>query len=282
MKSGTSLSPYNSAPVSETLWSLRARSLAKARKAFLRGDPEGLHDLRVALRRAEATAAALGRRKVERASGSLVRSLSPLRQLEVDRNLLARIRELGHVPENVSARLDTHWGAEYSEGIAAATTRIARSAKRRRLERKLRRLARRPADDIPFRLEIERRRLESRLAPPPEDASDRRIHRYRISVKRARYLAEDLVASGVPGLESRIAREKELQDALGHWNDILQFREHLRETREESEKKGSVGLVLELDRLITALEGTVDSARREALAVAGRFARVLPFLERSA
>ena len=148
--------------MSETLWSLRARSLAKARKAFLRGDPEGLHDLRVALRRAEATAAALGRRKVERASGSLVRSLSPLRQLEVDRNLLARIRELGHVPENVSARLDTHWGAEYSEGIAAATTRIARSAKRRRLERKLRRLARRPADDIPFRLEIERRARRSR------------------------------------------------------------------------------------------------------------------------
>jgi len=267
--------------VSEILWSLRSRSLAKARRAFLRGDPEGLHNLRVALRRVEATAAALGRKKTEERSRSLVRSLSPLRQLEVDRKLLARLRELGRVPENVSAGLDARWGAEYSEGVEAAT-RVARSGKRRRLEKKLRRLARRPKDDAPFRLEIERRRLERRLAPPPEDASDRRIHRYRVAVKRARYLAEDLAACGVPGLESRIAREKELQDALGHWNDIHLFRERLKETREESEKKGSVGLVLELDHLIAALEGTVASARREALAVAGRFAKVLSFLERSA
>ncbi|HYR47044.1 MAG TPA: CHAD domain-containing protein, partial [Thermoanaerobaculia bacterium] len=183
--------------------------------------------------------------------------------------------------ENVSAGLDARWGAEYSERVEAAT-RVARSGKRRRLEKKLRRLARRPKDDAPFRLEIERRRLERRLAPPPEDASDRRIHRYRVAVKRARYLAEDLAACGVPGLESRIAREKELQDALGHWNDIHLFRERLKETREESEKKGSVGLVLELDHLIAALEGTVASARREALAVAGHFAKVLSFLERSA
>lgn len=229
----------------------------------------------------EATAAALRRKRIEKRAASLVRSLSPLRQLEVDRKLLARLRELGRVSESVSATLDARWGAEWSEGIEAAT-RVVRCAKRRRLEKKLRRLARRPEDDTPSRLEIERRRLESRLAPPPEDASDRKIHRYRIAVKRARYLAEDMVACGVPGLESRVAREKELQDALGRWNDVLQFREHLIETREESEKKGSVSLVLELDYLVTTLEGTVQAARREALALAGRFAKVLSFLERSA
>jgi len=43
-----------------------------------------------------------------------------------------------------------------------------------------------------------------------------------------------------------------------------------------------VNFILQLDQLIAAFEGTVASARREALAVAGRFARVLPFLERSA
>ena len=281
MKSGTSLCFYNSAPVSEILWSLRSRTLAKARKGFLRGDSEGLHDLRVALRRVEATAAALGRKKVEKRARSLVRSLSPLRQLEVDRKLLARLRELGRIAENVSAGLDARWSAEYSEGVEAAT-RVARSGKRRRLEKKLRSLARRPQEDVPLRLEIERRRLENRLAPPPEDASDRQIHRYRIAVKRARYLAEDLAACGVPGLESRIAREKELQDALGHWNDIQLFRERLKDTRQEAEERGSVSLVLELDRLIAALEGTVATARREALAVAGRVAKVLPFFEASA
>jgi CHAD domain-containing protein len=281
VKSDTSLTLYNSAPVSEILWSLRARSLARARKALLGEAPEGLHDFRVALRRAEATAAALGKKKIERKARSLVRSLSPLRQLEVDRHLLSRLRELGHLSENVAAGLDARWGAEYSEGLEDAA-RVARSGKRRRLEKKLRLQARRPQDDVPLRLEIERRRVERRLVPPPEDATDRQLHRYRIAVKRARYLAEDLAACGVPGLESRIAREKELQDALGRWNDIHLFRERLKETREESEARGSVSLVLELDHLIAALEGTVASARREALAVAGRFARVIPFLERSA
>jgi CHAD domain-containing protein len=281
VKSDTSLTLYNSAPVSEILWSLRARSLSKARKALLSEAPEGLHDFRVALRRAEATAAALGKKQIERKARSLVRSLSPLRQLEVDRHLLSRLRELGHLSENVADGLDARWGAEYSEGLEDAA-RVARSGKRRRLEKKLRLQARRPQDDLPLRLEIERRRVERRLVPPPEDATDRRLHRYRIAVKRARYLAEDLAACGVPGLESRIAREKELQDALGRWNDIHLFRERLKETREESEARGSVSLVLELDHLIAALEGTVASARREALAVAGRFARVIPFLERSA
>ena len=281
MKSGTSLTLYNSAPVSEILWSLRSRSLSKARKAFLGEETEGLHDFRVALRRVEATAAALGKKNIERKARSLVRSLSPLRQLEVDRHLLSRLRELGHLSENVAAGLDARWGAEYSEGLEDAA-RVARSGKRRRLEKKLRSQERRPQDDVPLRLEIERRRVERRLVPPPEDATDRRLHRYRIAVKRARYLAEDLAACGVPGLDSRIAREKELQDALGRWNDIHLFRERLKETREESEARGSVSLVLELDHLIAALEGTVASARREALAVAGRFARVIPFLERSA
>jgi CHAD domain-containing protein len=281
VKSDTSFSFYNSAPVSEILWSLRARSLSKAGKAFARSEPEGLHDLRVALRRVEATAAALGKKKIERRSRSLVRSLSPLRQLEVDRHLLSRLRETGHLPENVAAGLEARWSAEYAERAEKAAV-VARGGRIRRLERRLRRLARRRRDDVPFRLEIERRRLESRLSPPSEDATDKRLHRYRIAVKRARYLAEDLAACGVPGLEDRIAREKELQDALGRWNDIHLFRERLKETREESEERGSVSLVVELNRLIAALEGTVAWARREALAVAGRFARVLPFLERSA
>jgi CHAD domain-containing protein len=267
--------------VSEILWSLRARSLSKARKALVNGEPEGLHDFRVALRRAEATAAALGKKKIEKKARLLVRSLSPLRQLEVNRRLLARLRELRHVSENVAAGLDARWGAEHSQGLEDAA-RVAGRGKSRRFEKRLRRQARHPQDDAPLRLEIERRRVESRLVPPPEDASDRRLHRYRIAVKRARYLAEDLTACGVPGLENRIAREKELQDALGRWNDIHLFRERLKETREESEATGSVSLILELDHLIAALEGTVASARREALAVAGRFARVIPFLERSA
>jgi CHAD domain-containing protein len=267
--------------VSEILWSLRARSVAKGRKALLRGDPEGLHDLRVSLRRAEATAAALGSKKVKAGSRSLVQSLSSLRQLEVDRHLIARLRDLSRISESVATGLDAQWGAKYAEGLERAV-RVARGGRLRRFEKKLRGLARRTRNDSLSRLEIERRRFEGKLAPPPEDASDRRLHHYRIAVKRARYLAEDLVACGVPGLEDRINREKELQDALGHWNDVNLFRNHLIETRAELEERGSVTSVLELDRLIASLEGTVASAREEALAVSSRVAKVLPFAAQSA
>ena len=267
--------------MSEILWSLRARSLAKARKAFLRGEAEGLHDLRVALRRTEATAAALGKTKTEKRAGKLVRKLSALRQLEVDRDLLARIRAIGRIPETVAASLDADWSAEYAEGMQRAA-RAAESRRMRRLEKKVRRLSRDGPEGAVECLERESERLEERLALPPEDASDRRMHRFRIAVKRARYLAEDLAASGVAGLENRIGREKELQDALGRWNDVRLFRRRLQGIQADSEQRGAVVLAGDLDSVIAALEGTLSSARREAFAAANRFARVLPFLERSA
>src|SRR5262249_31463208 len=147
------------------------------------------------------------------------RSLSPLRQLEVDRGLLSKVREIGRIPENVASGLDAQWDAEYAEGLNRAT-RAARGGRMRRFEKRLKRLVRPARKDPAARLERERQRLEQRLAPPPEDASDRRLHRYRVVVKKARYLAEDLAACGVAALENRITREKELQDALGRWNDI--------------------------------------------------------------
>lgn len=235
----------------------------------------------MALRRVEATAAGLGKKKTERRSRSLVRSLSRLREIEINRQLLARLREMERLTESAAEVLNSRWDAEYSEGLETALG-VARGRKRRRLERRLGWLARRGADDAIPRLERESRRIERRLLPPDPGATDRRLHRYRIAVKRARYLAEDLSACGIPGLEVRIAREKELQDSLGRWNDVRLFRERLEQIREESEEKGSVTLVLELDHLIAALEGTVASARRDALAAAARFARVIPFLERSA
>jgi len=213
-----------------------------------------------------------------------VRSLSDLRQLEVDRGFLSRIRELGRIPENVAGTLDARWSVEYADGSERAA-RIAGGRKMRRLEKRMRRLARRSRNgsvESVERLERERERLEERLVPPPEDASDRRMHRFRIAVKRARYLAEDLAASGAGGLENRIAREKELQDALGRWNDLRLFRGRLQAIRSEAEESGTVVLAGELDPVIAALEGTLSSARREVFAAANRFARVLPFLERSA
>jgi CHAD domain-containing protein len=248
---------------------------------FLRGDPGGLHDLRVALRRAEATASALGKKKIEKGTRKLVQSLSPLRQLEVDRGLLARLSEMGRISESAAGSLDAEWSEEYADGFARAA-RAAQGPKMRNFEKGLRRRTGPSREKVVVLLETERRRIEEKLLPPDENASDRRLHRYRIAIKRARYLAEDLAALGVERLEDRIEREKGLQDALGHWNDIHLFRERLKEVRSKAEETGAVGLAADLDPVIAALGETLAAVRREAFAVAGRFARVLPFLERSA
>src|SRR5271154_1868825 len=91
------------------LWKLRARGLDEARRAVKRGDPEGLHDLRIALRRIGVTASALGRERVARRARVLARSLSRSRQLEVDRRLLERVGRLGLLSPDAVTALAARW-----------------------------------------------------------------------------------------------------------------------------------------------------------------------------
>ncbi|HEY6066977.1 MAG TPA: hypothetical protein VIY96_12540, partial [Thermoanaerobaculia bacterium] len=142
MKPAVILLTYNSAPVSvpHPLWELRRSRFVRARKRLRAGEPEGLHDVRVALRRISATASALGRRKLERRAKKIVRSLSSDRQLEVDLLFLARIATLGLLsPDGVTA-LEARWKS-LSGGRVSADGRIAGDRRLRALARKLRRLA---------------------------------------------------------------------------------------------------------------------------------------------
>lgn len=260
---------YNSAPVPERvpLWKKKARLLEKAEKGFREKSPEGIHDLRVALRRVSATASALGRDKLAKKSKRLVRSLSDLRQIEVDRKLLARVRELGWLPEEVAAGVDARWDTLLKDGEKAAARRVP-DEELESVRRKLSRLSRRKQQDLLVRLEEAKQKAEEGLAPLPEGANDRSLHRYRLAVKKVRYLTEDLALAGRPGLDADIERRKRVQDALGRWNDLRLFRRDLVATRDEAEKRGAVTFALELDRLIAALEPAVLSARHEALRVA--------------
>jgi CHAD domain-containing protein len=267
--------------VTEILWRKRARSLKKARKAFRAGDPEGLHDLRVALRRTAATAEALGKKKIVRGSRQIVRALSELRQLEVDRGLLARVRKLGWLAEDGASGLDARWSALFAADAKKAT-RAADGKEMRRLARDLKRRARESRKPPTARLEKERLRVERCLQPPPKRASDQQIHRYRLAVKKARYLAEDLSSSGAPGWERAIDRERELQEELGRWNDARLFRKRLVRARAQSEERGAVSLALELDRAILALDAVVLTARERALEKARGDSRVRPLRQRRA
>jgi CHAD domain-containing protein len=101
-------------------------------------------------------------------------------------------------------------------------------------------------------------------------------------VKRARYLAEDLTESGVAGLEEEIARAKAAQTALGRWNDVRLFRERLERTRDRAERTGAVSLSAEIGRLLSVLEGTTASARKEAVRASRQFSNVVPLVGQTA
>jgi len=257
------------------LWKSRAEALEKARRRLRAGHPEGLHDLRVALRRTSSTAAALGQRRLAQQSKDLVRSLSATRQLEVDRELLSRVAGLGLLSPQSAARLEARW-----EGLARKLGRRAgRVASSPDFERLARAVARRRlagTDRDLARLERARRKVEAALALPAPDSGDRALHRYRLRVKRARYLAEDLAASGAPGFSRAVDREKALQEALGRWNDVRMFRERLAQMRREAESQGAVSLASELARVAGALEATEAAARQSAVRLVGGPAQRFP------
>ncbi len=251
------------------------RSVDRARKAARRGEPEGLHDLRVALRRVSATASALGAKAVSREAKALVQSLSKERQLQVDRQLLARVGQLGYLSPDAATALAARWEKLAERG----SRRLARAADGRTvraLVEDLQRLSRRQSDDSVGRLERGRRKAEETLGEPLEGKDDDALHRYRIAVKKARYLAEDLAALGVRRFSSHIEREKELQEALGRWNDLRLFRRRLAQSRDEAEERGAIALAAELEHLLTALEPTIATVRRAAVEASRATSKVVP------
>ncbi len=248
----------------DSLWKSKAHSLERARKALKRGEPEGLHDLRVALRRMSATASALGRKSVSNEARDIVRSLSEQRQLEVDRQLLAKIGRLGFLSPDAVTALATRW-----EKLAArGSRRVARAADGRpihTLRRRVTRLERKDSSISVARLERARLRAQEALAQTLEGKDDRTLHRYRVAVKKARYLAEDLASLGVREWVTHAQREKALQEALGRWNDLRLFCRRLAESRDEAEERGAVVLAAQLERLLGVLEPTVATVRRAAV-----------------
>lgn len=257
------------------LWKLRERSLSAACKAARRGEPEGLHDLRVALRRVATTANALGRRATSRRAKRILRSLSKQRQIEVDRRLLTRVGQLGVLLPDAAAALAARW----DKLAAREEKRVTRAAQGRRMEelkRRLDRLGRRNARKTALRLEKAWRRAESRLARPLDVKDDSSLHRYRIAARKARYLGEDLAALGLTQFGQNAERQQALQDHLGRWNDLQLFCRRLECSRNEAEGRGAVTLAGELEHLLAALEPVLASTRKAAVEASRHTANVVP------
>ena len=78
------------------------------------------------------------------------------------------------------------------------------------------------------------------------------------------------------------ARLKTAQEALGRWNDVRLFRRRLARTRRDAERRGAVTLALELDRLLSALDRTVEKARANAVDAARPLSNVVDLRRRTA
>lgn len=263
------------------LWRERRRTLKKALGAFKGGQPEGLHDVRVALRRLAATASGQREDRVARSARHLVRSLSDRRQLEVDRQLLSRVRELGVLAPDVAAGLDARWDALMASGARGAEKAVT-GRRMRALVAQLGDLKSRSEGEISRRLQSARRRAERSIAHPPDGSSDGGLHRYRVAIKTARYVLEDMALRGVPDVAPSLDRLRGAQEALGRWNDVRLFSQRLSRTRREAERRGAVTLALELDRLLAALERTIQKARADALLATRPFSNVVDLKRQTA
>src|SRR5512140_3835186 len=106
-----------------SIWKDFRRALREARRRFRAGDPGGLHDVRVVLRRVAAAARAADRKKVARLADRLARRLSAARQTEVDRRLLGELRAGRSVPASVAERvegsLETRLGRQRRKALGA-------------------------------------------------------------------------------------------------------------------------------------------------------------------
>jgi len=101
------------------------------------------------------------------------------------------------------------------------------------------------------------------------------MRRYRRAARRVRSLAEDLAALGLPE-HPDAPRERALDEALTRWHDLRAFQKRLARSRSESERRGTVMLAAEVERLLAVLERALASARADAVAASRSTGRVVP------
>jgi CHAD domain-containing protein len=209
-------------------------------------DPEGVHDLRVALRRTRSLVTTFRKELGEvecdalrldlRQAGA---ALGALRDLEVVEGRLHQLlgeQRVELVLGNVAARIDDHVRALGAEAAPAVDTLLGSSAWRTLLA-DLDALAEREPHGKPStarkRLRKDWRRLRRRAATAARTADEHvrhtALHDVRKAAKRARYAAETLrPLFGDDAARLEVAAEA-VQDALGSHRDTLLTRQTLRD-----------------------------------------------------
>jgi CHAD domain-containing protein len=247
----------------DAIWSQSRKRIVRARRTLRAGEPEGVHDLRVALRRLLTLAAAARRRKLAADARRVLRRLSPLRQIEVERTLLRSLVEGGILSPSAATSIDERLRLDWARRRKRAESTLAG----KRLRRLLRRLGRKRIRMSSVRL---RRRLQRQSDSAPVRAVDPRrfdddaLHRTRLEIKQARYALEARRSLGEPGLDPRIEELRLSQDRLGDFNDLRLFARDLVRMRRVASREGAVTQAGNVDAALEVLLPRVDAARKTA------------------
>jgi len=185
-------------------------------RALRSGDPEGVHDSRVAARRARSTLRTFRglfepapRAALDNSLRAYAARLGQVRDLQVLGGVLA---------EHTSGALADWVAGKVQRELAAAWQQLERElvdVDHRKLADQMASVLLSPPGRINLAKRVRRagRTAEKQLAAAGDDAD--RLHTARKAAKRARYAAE------ATGHASRAARFKELQDVLGRHQDLV-------------------------------------------------------------
>ena len=238
----------------DTLWLKRLEGIDRLWKIARKGDPEGVHQLRVASRRIREALPILSDgthphrvRRMQRAVRALTRTLGPVRECDVSLLLLTTLERAN--PENRSAiqlvrqaivakrkdlqdrlqeHLDSVTPAELSRKLTKATKRKKKKKKKNTTTTVHARETPKPVDsgfDEHWRLALAARivrrskQLEQSVAYAGALYAPDRLHGVRVSVKKLRYALELGKEARIPRLTSAIRFLKKMQDNLGELQD---------------------------------------------------------------
>jgi len=254
-------------PAAEYLIRQRVTALGRALPAAKAGDAASLHQARVATRRLRAAlpmvASGPKAEKLTRAVRRLTQALGPVRELDVELQILGELEKSGDVPRSATQRLRSSIAEERQrlqlrlreliEGFDFDKVRKRAVAVARKAED-----AKRPRD--PERVAVARERAARRarrLAAAIENAAGLylpdRLHQVRIAVKKLRYTLEltDRPVASRPS--ARIRTLKTAQDLLGRMHDLEVL---IARTRNIQSSPGASTLKVsaDLDRLVRRLE----------------------------
>jgi CHAD domain-containing protein len=242
-----------------------ASTLASSTERAKRADVRGIHRLRVATRRlrealpAGAEIAALDdvdSDALARDLRRITKSLGPVRELDVAREVLADFAEREAWPAAVVARVDDYCGRLRDQAFANAIETIERfdvKATRRSLNAIVQRLDdQRGSSSLGGRLREAARILVRAINGAGTIYAPHALHEIRISAKKLRYVVE-LAGERVHGTLRRL---RALQSALGRLHDAQVLQQRIQELAATVRDRGVVAT-------LTSMERTIESTCRE-------------------